>query len=92
MCVYIHSFIHTLTLLSTTSEAIDRLKVTHHILSDLLYVYKVDQYIYILYILQPKHRYSLLSQKKWNSFVENSIFYYGKVIPGKVMFKNSLCH
>ena len=46
--------------------------------------------IYI-YILQPKHRYSLLSQKKWNSFVENPIFYYGKVIPGKVMFKNSLC-
>ena len=48
-------------------------------------------YIYI-YILQPKHRYSLLSQKKWNSFVENPTFYYGKVIPGKVMFKTSLCH
>ena len=61
-----------------------------------LYIYIIHIYIYTYiihtYILQPKHRYSLLSQKKWNSFVENPIFYYGKVIPGKVMFKNSLCH
>ena len=50
-------------------------------------------YIYIyIYILQPKHRYSLLSQKKWDIFVENPIFYYVKVIPGKVIFKTALWH